>query len=315
MSIKGKILATPRSFGKQDKSPVELLEKAGYNVALNPVGKILTKEQMIEHLADAVGVIVGVDPLDADIIAMAPKLRAIAKYGVGTDNIDIQAAESRGISVSRTVGANINAVADYAFALMMAVARNILWIDARCRKRDWSKQMTIDVHGKTLGILGLGAIGKAVARRASGFDMHVMAYDPCFDMQFAQFNKIECATAQDIYRNADFISLHMPLTEQTRMMIGAREFALMKPTAVFINTSRGGIVDEDALKHALKNGRIYGAGVDAFSEEPPGDDELYNLPNLIMGSHCAASTVGAVRSMGILAAKNLLRDLENQPLI
>ena len=302
-----KILATPRSFAKEDKTPLTLLQNAGYTVIQNPIGQILTKDQMIEHLQGCVGVIVGVDPLDADVINSAQNLRAISKYGVGTDNIDLEAAKRRGIPVAITTGANSNAVADYAFALMMAIARRVIPIDKACRNRDWSKQTSIDVYGATLGLLGLGAIGKGVAvRAAAGFGMKVLAYDPFWDDAFAAKHGIQRAQPDDIYTQCDFISLHLPLTEQTGGMIGSKQFGMMKPSAILINTARGGIIDERALVHALRNKQIYGAGIDAFEQEPPADPALYELDNLIMGSHAAASTTGAVNSMGLMAADNII---------
>lgn len=305
-----KILATPRSFGKTDPAPIRLLRDAGYEVALNPVGSIMTEEQMKLHVADAVGVIVGVDPLNAAVLAAAPGLRAVAKYGVGTDNIDLARAAERGIPVSVTRGANADAVADFAFTLMAACARGLLSIDRRCRNRDWSKQTGLDISGKTLGILGLGAIGRGVARRGRlGFGMRVMAYDACWDEEYARANDIAFAPPEAIYRECDFISVHLPLTEGTRGMISGEQLASMKPTAVLVNTARGGIVDEDALVRALREGRLHAAGLDVFAHEPPENPELYELDNLIMGSHCAASTVGATENMGMMAAENLLRDL------
>ncbi|BDF72157.1 2-hydroxyacid dehydrogenase [Oscillospiraceae bacterium] len=304
-----KILATPRSFGKADRSPIALLEEAGYEVVLNPVGRILTQEEMKLHIADAAGIIVGVDPLNAEVLACAGRLRAISKYGVGTDNIDLARAQALGIPVSTTVGANADAVADYAFALMTACARRLVEIDGRCRRRDWGKITALDLYGKTLGILGLGAIGKGVARRAQGFGMTVLAYDVYWDEAYAAENHIRRAGPEEILRACDFVSIHLPLTGETRGMIGWEQLRAMKPTAVLVNTARGGIVDERALVRALREGEIYAAGVDAFSQEPPEDPELYGLDNLIMGSHCAASTVGAVEQMGLMAAQNLLKAL------
>ena len=163
-----KVLTTPRSYGKTDPQVFDMLREAGLEVVRNDTGGILDKETIKAMLADCDGVIVGVDPMDAEVIAAAPKLKAIAKYGVGVDNIDLDAAKARGIKVSRTVGANSEAVADYAMALILAVARKTVLIDRQCRKGDWKKITTRDVTGGTIGILGLGAIGKNVAQRAQG---------------------------------------------------------------------------------------------------------------------------------------------------
>ncbi|NLD59067.1 MAG: phosphoglycerate dehydrogenase [Clostridiales bacterium] len=305
-----KVLVTPRSYGKNNPALFAMLKDAGYEVVGNETGGIMSKEQILGAIPDCVGVILGVDPFDADVIAAAPKLRAIAKYGVGVDNIDLEAAKARGIKVSRTVGANSEAVADYAMALMLALSRKVVPIDRRCRRGDWGKVTTIDVSRKTLGLFGLGAIGKHVARRAQGFSMKVMAYDVCWDEDYARANGIERAEPERIFREADFISLHLPLLPETRDFIGEAEIALMKPTAVLINTARGGLIDENALLKALKENRIWGAGIDAFMHEPPEDKMWFELDNVVLGSHCAASTVGATENMGTMATENLIRDLQ-----
>lgn len=304
-----KVLVTPRSFGKTDPRAYALLEQAGFEVVRNPAGTILTEDQLASLLADCDGVVLGVDPLTARVLAAAPRLKAVAKYGVGMDNIDLDACRARGIRVSKTVGANADAVADYAFALMLALSRQLLPIDALCRKDSWQKLTTLDVSGRTLGLFGFGAIGRNVARRAAGFDMTVMAYDVIWDDDYAAANGIIRATPDEICAKADFISLHLPLLPETRNFIDSRRLALMKPTAILVNTARGGLVDEAALLDALKEKRIYGAGIDVFETEPPADKSWYQLPNVVLGSHCAASTQGATEQMGRMAAENLIRDL------
>ena len=304
-----KILTTPRSYGRNMPELFEQLEAAGYEVVRNSTGGILEKEQMKALIADCSGIIVGVDPLDAEVLSCAPRLRAIAKYGVGVDNIDLDYCKAHGIKVSRTVGANSEAVADYAMTLIMAVARKAVMIDRKCRGRDWSKISTRDVSGATLGLFGLGAIGKHVAKRAQGFGMKVLAFDPYWPEEYARENNIIRADAETIFREADFISLHLPLMESTRNFVGEKEIAMMKRDAVIINTARGGLIDEAALLRALKEGRIYGAGIDAFAQEPPEDPAWFELDNVVIGSHCAASTTGATQNMGRMATQNILRDL------
>ena len=307
-----KVLVTPRSFGQTDKYAFQMLEDAGFCVIRNDTGGILSEAQLLGYISDCEGVILGVDPLTSTVIEKSPKLKAVAKYGVGVDNIDLEACKERGISVSRTVGANADAVADYAFALMLAVARNIIPIDASCRKSDWGKTSALDVNGKILGLIGLGAIGKGVVTRASGFGMRVLAYDVFWDEKYAISAGIERMSVAEICEQADFISIHAPLTEQTRNMIGEEQIKKMKKTAIIINTARGGIIDEAALLAALKKGQIFGAGIDAFEVEPPTNTEWFTLPNVVLGSHCAASTAGAIEKMGRMAAANLIRDLLNE---
>lgn len=304
-----KVLTTPRSYGKTDPEVFAMLRAAGLEVVRNETGGILDREGMKALLADCDGVIVGVDPIDAEVIAAAPKLKAIAKYGVGVDNIDLDAAKARDIKVSRTVGANAEAVADYAMALLLAVARKTVLIDQHCRQGDWKKITTRDVTGGTIGILGLGAIGRNVAQRAQGFGMKVLAHDPFWDEAYAKAHGITRAAPDEIFAECDVISLHLPLTPETENFIGAAELAKMKPDAILINTARGGLIDENALLDALEAGRLCGAGIDAFSSEPPKDPRWFTLDNVVLGSHCAASTAGASRNMGRMATANLIRDL------
>ncbi|MDR2055338.1 MAG: phosphoglycerate dehydrogenase [Desulfovibrio sp.] len=304
-----KILVTPRSFGTTNPALFERLGAAGLQVVRNDTGGILSAARMKEKIADCEGIILGVDPLNAEVLAAAPLLRAVARYGVGLDNVDLAVCKTRGIAVSRTVGANSNAVADYAFGLMLAVARKTTLMDRRCREKDWRKITGIDMYGKILGIIGFGAVGKCVAERARGFSMRVLVHDPVFDAQAAAELGAESADVDAICREADFITLHTPLDDATRNLINSRRLAMMKTTAVLVNTARGGLIDEAALLAALREGRIYGAGLDVFAKEPPPDQGWYNLDNVVLGSHCAASTNGATETMGTMAVDNLLRDL------
>ena len=304
-----KVLVTPRSFGKTSPAPLALLQEYGVEIVPNAAGGIMTEEQMKVAIAGCDGVIIGVDPLTAGVMAAAPSLRAVSKYGVGLDNIDLAYCAEHGVAVSKTIGANSAFVADYAFALMLALARKVIPIDAKCRQRDWGKMTTSDVAGKSLGLIGLGAIARQMVSRAKGFSMGVKAYDVVWDEGYAAAEGVAKADIDEICRVCDFISLHLPLLPDTRGIIDARRIAMMKPSAYVINTARGGVVDEDALLAALKENRIAGAGIDAFSEEPPANPDWYALDNVIMGSHCAASTVGASEAMSRIAAENLLRDL------
>lgn len=304
-----KVLVTPRSFGKENPGLFTRLEAAGLEIIRNDTGAVLDETSMRTRIADCEGVIAGIDPLDKSVLDCAPILRAISKYGVGLDNIDLVECERRGIKVSRTVGANSNAVADYAFTLMLGVARRVALIDRHCRQKDWSKITSLDVFGKTLGIIGLGAIGKCVVRRAAGFEMRILATDAVWDDEFAVQHDIVRTDVDRICSEADFITLHCNLTDATRNIIDARRIGMMRKTAVLVNTARGGLIDETALLAALRNKQIWGAGLDVFSKEPPVDEAWYTLDNVILGSHCSASTRGAVELMGSMAVSNLLRDL------
>ncbi|MDR3225521.1 MAG: phosphoglycerate dehydrogenase [Clostridiales Family XIII bacterium] len=304
-----KVLITPRSYGKHSDIPFTMLDEKGVRFSVNDTGDIMSEAALREAIADVDGVIIGVEPLTADILSAAPGVRAISKYGVGTDNIDLAYCERAGIKVSKATGANSEAVADYTFTLMLTLARKVLVIDRECRRRNWKKITTTDVANKTLGLIGLGAIGRNVVQRAKGFNMEVLAYDVYWDEPYAQDAGVTYAEVDEICQKADFISLHVPLLDETRHIIDAHRIAQMKPDAYIVNTARGGLIDEDALLTALIEERIGGAGLDVFAQEPPADERWYDLDNVILGSHCAASTIGASDNMGVIATRNLIKDL------
>lgn len=307
-----KVLITPRSFGKSNPDLFTRLERAGLEIVRNKTGSILSEEDMCRHIEDCDGVILGVDPLNARVLAHAPRLKAVSRYGVGLDNIDLEECARRNIRVSRTLGAIDNAVADYAFTFMLALARRLALADRQCRHNDWSKITGLDVYGKTLGIVGLGAVGKCLARRARGFDMRILACDPRWDDSFAADFDIARADVDEICREADFISLHCILDESTRNIIDSARLEMMKPRAVLVNTARGGLIDEDALLRALQKERIWGAGLDVFDHEPPRNPLWRELNNVIISSHCSSSTFGASELMGALSVDHLLKDLDLQ---
>jgi len=309
-----KILVTPRSFAKYSDKPYRMLEEAGISCVKNPVGGILSKVEMLEHIKGMDGIIVGVDPLDKEVIA-AGNLKAVSKYGVGTDNIDMTYCKEHGIDVTITRNANSEAVADYTFALILSVARKVVEIDRGCRSGDWGKKVTADVFGKKIGVAGLGAIGKGVVARAKGFSMKVYGYDIFRDEEYLKENDISFATVDEMIKECDFLSLHMPLSEETKYLINAKNLKTANKNLIIINTARGGIVNEDDLYEALKNDVILGAGVDVFEHEPPKDSKLLELDNVVVGSHCAGSTIGAVDVMSEMAAENIIKALKGKGVI
>ncbi|MBQ7585010.1 MAG: phosphoglycerate dehydrogenase [Desulfovibrionaceae bacterium] len=304
------VLITPRSFGKNNPELFTTLTEAKLTLQRNDTGAILSEEAMIQKIQGCSGLIVGVDPVTKKVLDAAKELKAIAKYGVGLDNIDLAECERRHIKVSRTIGANSNAVADYTFTLMLAVARKAMLIHANCQKRNWQKITSLDVYGKTLGIIGLGAVGKCVAKRAQGFSMQVLAYDVFQDEAYAKENHITYTSLEELLRQSDVVTLHAQLTPENHKMINKERLELMKKTAILINTARGDLIEEEALALALKSGQLYGAGLDVFCEEPPHNPIWYELDNVVLGSHCSSSTLGATETMGRMACENLLRDLD-----
>lgn len=301
-----KVLVTSTSFGKQVQAPLEKLQKFGYDLVFNTQSHPLKGQELIELLADCDGVIAGLDYYTADVIAACPKLKVIARYGVGYDRVDLAAAREAGIVVTNTPEANSNSVADLAVALMLAVGRHIPQANADTRAGGWGKFNGISLTGKTVGLLGFGRIGQRVARRVQGFDCPVIAYDPFLSEEFmAGLNVVKCETIDDVLRQADFISLHLPANDQTRGCINAEKLALMKPTAILVNTARGEVVDEPALVQAVKSKTIGGAGLDVFATEPI-DLSLYqDVDQIVLTPHIAAHSEEALYNMGMGAVENL----------
>ncbi len=262
------------------------------------------------------------DRVDADLMdAAGPRLKVISNYAVGFDNVDVEAATERGIAVGHTPGVLTETTADMAFALLMAAARRIVeGVDyVRAGKwRTWGPTLLLghDVHGATLGIIGLGRIGQAVARRAAGFGMRVLYFDPhCDAEKGASVGATVCCSLDDLLAEADFVSLHVPLTEETHHLIDRAALARMKPTAVLVNTARGAVVDTEALYDALRQGRIAYAALDVTDPEPlPRDHKLLTLPNCLIVPHIASASHATRTRMAVMAAENLLAGLRGERL-
>jgi D-3-phosphoglycerate dehydrogenase len=234
----------------------------------------------------------------------------VSAHGVGFDHIDIEAAKKQGVVVANCPGANDQAVADLAIGLMIGLARNIPAANRELREQIWGRHSGVELWRKTVGIVGLGRIGRGVAQRALGFDMTVLAYDPYVGVEQAEALGVAMTTLDEVVRRADFLSLHTVLNDETRNMIGAAQLQQMKPTAYLINTSRGGLVDEEALYRALVEEQIAGAALDAFVNEPPWGSPLLELDNVIVTPHMGAHTKEAIERVGVLAAQNVVQALQ-----
>lgn len=306
-----KVKSTSLDFGKMDREPIDLLIANGCEFESVQVDAN-SEEQGIAMAKDADVLVVGLQKITERVLAAAGRLKVIGRCGVGLDNIDLKAAGSRGISVVYTPGANAQTVADLTLGLMLALARKITQADRMTRDHQWKRIMGNDVWGKTLGIFGLGQIGANVARRAKGFDMNVVAYDVVQNLPLAKELGIEYRSKEDILGIADFITLHLPLNPETRGFIGDSELSAMKKTAVLVNTSRGGIVDEQALYRALKEGEIAGAALDVFEPEPPVKTPLVELDNFIGCPHIGGITVEAIARIGMTVARDIVAVLNGQ---
>jgi lactate dehydrogenase-like 2-hydroxyacid dehydrogenase len=276
---------------------------------------------IVEKMGDKEGLLcLLTDRIDSALMDAAPELKVISQCAVGFDNINVEAATERGIPVGNTPGVLTDATADFAFTLLMAAARRIgeaIEYVQEGRWKTWGLTLLLgqDVYGATLGIVGLGRIGKAVAQRASGFAMKVLYHDTVRQPEVEDELGVAYRELDDLLREADYVSLHVSLTEETRGLIDARALALMKPTAILINTCRGPVVDAEALYTALKTGQIAYAALDVTDPEPlPADHKLLDLPNLIVAPHIASATVTSRTRMALMAVENLATGLRGERL-
>jgi D-3-phosphoglycerate dehydrogenase len=305
------VLATPRSFAKQDPQPLTLLESRGCQVIRLPIHDGDLREQLWEYLPQADGIIAGLESYDASLLERAKKLKVISRYGVGVDNVDISFTKARNIVVTNTPGANSDSVADLAVALMLCAARHVCQMNQRIHAGQEKKPLSgVEMWKKTLGIVGTGRIGKGVIARVGGFKMNVLAYDAYPDEGFMSSHNGKYVDLDTLFSESDFISLHAPLNEDTKSMVNQKRIALMKKDAILVNTARGGLIDEDALFNALKNGLIGAAALDALMNEPASNSPLASLENCILTPHAGAATLEAGLNMGMMAAQNLLDVLE-----
>lgn len=311
-----KILVTPRSFVQSGGKALQRLKDEGFLLILNETGKTYSEEQMIGLCAEVDGIIVGIDPMTEKVLLQAKNLKAISKYGAGLDNIDVKKAEELGIKIDKAAGTNAVSVAELAVGLFFALARSLPYVSSSTKKGGWERKRGVELKDKTVGIIGMGNIGKEVARMAHGLGMAVIAYDPYLDRNDEAIADY-AVTLQElpgIYANSDFISMHLPLLEETRYMINKESLALMKSSAFLVNTSRGELVNEEDLYQALKDGVIAGAAEDVFSKEPPEESPLLGLDNFILTSHIGAFTAEANERMALVSAENLIRMMKTTPM-
>jgi D-3-phosphoglycerate dehydrogenase len=302
------ILIESRPFCAFDPKPLEQLKSAGLNL-IDLRGSGVEHAEFVEALKIADIILCGNDlKVNDAVLDMAPRAKAIAKQGAGLDTVDIAAATRRGIPVFHTPGANNQAVADHTFAMILCLARRILYCDRSLREKRWehTKIMGIEIWNKTLGLIGLGAIGRCVALRAKGFQMRVLAHDPFWPEEFAAEHGIERVSVEELLKASDIVSIHAPLTPENRGLINIRTLKWMKPTALLINAARGGIINEVDLYQALKSNVIAGAGIDVFEKEPPSDSPLLELENVVLTPHTAAFTYEGMNNMSVSIVEQII---------
>lgn len=281
--------------------------------------KTYDEQEILDAVSDADFILTGEASVPVQVIKAAPKLKLIHKYGVGYDKIDVGTAAERGIPVAIAAGANATPVAEHAIMLMLAVYRKLPYVDRSIRLGRWSKYeiraVTYQLSGKTVGLVGLGHIGREVARRVRAFDTRVISYTRHPSSDVGGQLGVEFRSLDELLAESDVISLHVPLTRETRKLVDERAFSVMKRSAIVINTSRGGVIDEPALVEALQSGRILGAGLDVFALEPPGrGNPLLELENVVLTNHCAGGVLDNVRNIARQAFGNMIRIVNGQPL-
>ena len=306
-----KVLVTARSFRKMQGEHWRVLKDAQCEIVTPPGDQPLKEEEMVALIKDVDAALVGLDQVTSRVIQAGARLKVISKHGVGVDNIDVPAATRAGIVVTGTPGANQVAVAELTVGLILALTRKIPYHDTVVKSGGWNRLMGTELAGKTVGIVGLGRIGKEVVLRLKGFRVRFLAYDVYQDSAFAAEHGVRFVSLDELLAESDIVTLHAVLTAESRHVIGEKELARMKPTACLVNTARGGLIDEEALYHALAENRLAGAAIDAFADEPPKNSSLLQLGDkIVCAPHMGAQTTETVLRMGLMAAENIVQVLK-----
>lgn len=305
-----RVLITSKSFGKYAPETLKYLGAHGFEVVRGSK-PTMTAEEIAAEVPGFDALIVGNDTVNAQVLDAGDNLKLVHMNGTGLDGIDVEAATARGILVANAPGANKNAVAELIVGLMLVTARSIdAHIDLLKAGR-WERSAGVEVSGKTVGLLGLGNIGKRVVELLSGFGIHPIAYDPQPDVAWAAAHGVSIVgKIEEVFASADFLVLTLPCTEATRNIVDRSRLALMKPTARIINAARGGLIDEEALCEAVRNRRIAGAALDAFAEEPPAADSPLRMPGITLTPHMAATSTETAANMSWIVARNIVDVLE-----
>lgn len=307
------VLVTPTSFGRDDAELINYLESRVGRVTYNQTGEPLPVKSLLEMLPGVDGYIAGLDVINRQVLEESGQLQVIARYGVGVDNVDLDTAAEKDITVTNTPGANSASVAELAVMLILASARPVIQAASAAKSGAWPRFKGISLEGKTVGLIGLGDIGKATAVRLVNFNCQVLAFDIDPDEVFASSYGLDLLSLNEVAARSDFLSLHCSLLPATMGMVNQEFISSMKTGAVLINTARGELVDEAALLQALDAGKLSGAALDVFVKQPPDpDNPLLVHPRVIVTPHMAAHTDGATHNMGWGAVKNCLAVLEGQ---
>jgi len=299
-----KVLIGPMTLAGLDGEWLRVLRRTGFEPIYPPMAHQLNEDELLEQLRGIKASIAGSEPYTARVIKAHPQLRVIARVGVGYDAVDVAAATAAGIAVTIAPNTNQEAVAEQTFALMLALAKDLVPQHCSMKEGGWPRRATLPLRGRILGVAGLGRIGKAVALRGKAFGMPLLAYDPVPDHAFAQAHGVRFVpTFEQLAAESDYLSLHLPATPETKHLINRRTLALMKPTAFLLNLSRGSLVCEADLIEALRSQRLAGAGLDVFEEEPPGKLALFELDNVVVTPHAAGTDLQSRDDMALSAVQ------------
>lgn len=309
------VLVTTVPFGEADRAPLDMLDACGVELRINPLGRRLREGELAEMIGDCTAVIAGTEPITARVMSAAPNLGLIARVGIGLDSVDLVEARRRGIQVTYTPDAPSAAVAELTIGLMIDLLRGVASADRSMRRGDWQRVMGRRLAESTVGIIGVGRIGKRLIEHLKGGfpGVRLLANDLSPDVAFGLAHGVEWVDKDTVYRQAEVVSLHLPLTPETRTLIGARELALLRKDAILINTSRGNMIDESDLAAALRDGRIAGAALDVFEREPYAG-ELTGLENCVLTCHMGSMSRDCRRRMEIEATMEVVRFFSGESL-
>lgn len=298
-----KALIAPTALAKLEGQHLQILRDAGFELVFPNVSHQLNEDELFAILPGMSAAVAGMEPYTPRVLDACPSLRVIARVGVGYDAVDVPAATSRGVAVAIVPGTNQESVAEHTFCLLLGLTRRLVEKHNSMKAGRWERGIVLPVRGTTLGIVGLGRIGKAVAVRGAAFGMRLLAYEPFPDAAFAAAHKVEFVSLEKLLAESDFVSLHLPLDAASRQIINKKTLGLMKKTAYLVNTARGGLVNEDDLAEALKSGTIAGAALDVFEREPPIGSPLPALDNVLMTPHEAGIDRKSLQDMALAAAQ------------
>jgi phosphoglycerate dehydrogenase-like enzyme len=306
--MKPRVLIAPAPLKEIPSVYGPIITAAGYELVYPSRNAQMTEAELLAELPGCAATLAGSEPYTRAVIAAAAArgLKVIARAGVGYDAVDLDAATEHGVAVCIAPGTNQDAVAEHTFTLILALAKNLVPQHTLIKAGEWPRRANLPLRGSTLGVVGMGRIGRSVARLGQAFQMNVVAYDPYPDPEYMARHGITLLPLDDVLRQADWVTLHLPMLPGSRQCINSKTLSLMKPTAYLINTARGGVICEPDLYETLKNRRIAGAGLDVFEEEPPGANPLLTLDNVVMTAHTAGVDLKSRDDMARLAARAIV---------